>query len=115
MKNYQLTVVVLGVILMAGMTSAGETGTHGGHSVKCNGQPEVTLDFYNASLPTLGAPKPNIVDVSVLSIDQVVQLFKDRLLATAINEDFSNALNSIHSIDEWPLADLKWVNDADKP
>jgi hypothetical protein len=45
---------------------------HGGNAVICGQSAPVVLDYYNATLGTMGGATPNLVDLTNLNSDQVV-------------------------------------------
>ncbi len=55
---------------------ANEKG-NGGNTIKCKGLPMLTLDFYHASLPSVGGRAPRLIDVEKEGLfSHIVEIFK---------------------------------------
>ena len=93
-------------------------GAHGGNVVECQGKPAVVLDYYHASIPTLGKKNPDLVDYSELSAEEtikaVVQRIRDQYLGVFAKQ-VEDALRKIGPMSDWMQADLKQVDDANEP
>ena len=106
----------LGALLLAPISFAGNEG-HGGNAVMCAGQAPVVLDYYNATLPTVGGVgDPPLIDISKMTEDQVVDLFKQRLnIFPSFDIQFAQALEIVGPISSWISANLKTASDANDP
>jgi len=88
---------------------------NGGNIIRCSGQLPVVLDFYNATIPTLGAPAPTLVDISQYTSDQVVDFFKFRFTSFPyFQHQFEDALKAVGPMDTWLSANLKNTKDANE-
>jgi len=104
--------------LVPGTSNAGGEVSHGGLVVSCEGKPAVTLDYYNADLPSIGGGA-SLVDLSRLTEDQVVQWVRERLIHSTLGPlsvtQFDEALAAIGPTNSWIAADLKSIDDAKEP
>lgn len=109
--------VVLGVMFGACCLPLAHAGqeTHGGNTVVCEGKAPVLLDYYHATLPTLGGGKPKLIDLSGLVSSQVVARVRDRLLSPAAVRAFDAALEANGPIETWIATDLQNVSDSAEP
>jgi hypothetical protein len=109
------------LILTIGLNSAtaqalGNDVGHGGNAVICGQQAPVVLDYYNATLGTLGGTTPDLLDLTNLRSDQVIALVKSQLGDyRAFADDLEIALTNIGPMDNWISADLQQVSDSDEP
>lgn len=111
MKIFLILFTIAG--LVAATATAGQE-SHGGNVVKCDQKETVTLDYYNAALPTVGGPA-DIVQISDWSEEAVIQFVRSRLSNSLFLELFDNAMTKFGPMSDWPLANLKDVNDGGEP
>jgi hypothetical protein len=117
MKNENIKIgLVLGSFLLSSVSFAGNEA-HGGNVVGCSGQTPVVLDYYNATLPTVGGTgDPALVDISNMTEDEVVNLFKQRFnIFPEFEIQFQQALEIIGPIHSWISANLTNAGDANDP
>lgn len=96
---------------------AGESGAHGGNAVTCVGKKTVILDYYHASLPTIGNPNVSLVNIDKMSIQEVVDYFRKKFSKTALGADFESALTDIGPLENWissAAGDLKDIGDSNE-
>jgi hypothetical protein len=97
-------------------TFAGGASTGGGNVVICSGKEAMALDFYHASLPTVGGSIPDLVDLSGLSSDETIGVIKKQIGPRYIFVDqVETALRSIGPMETWIAADLKQLDDSGEP
>lgn len=114
-KNRFVLAFILSAILKASTVQAAQEG-HGGNIVDCDGKQAVVLDYYHATLPTLGNQAPALVNIANYSASQVIQLFKDRTAYRGyFAAAFAMALQRIGPVSNWLSADLKSVDDSNEP
>jgi hypothetical protein len=73
------------------------------------------LDYYNATLPTLGPKHPPVIDVTQLNEDQMIAFFRERLKDSTLLAQLDQALAVVGSVDHWILADLKDKDTSNDP
>ena len=100
----------------AGPVVRGNDVGHGGNSVICGNDSPVVLDYYNATLGTLGGSLPTLVDLSGLTADQTIQLIRKQLIYRFNFLDaLDKALANIGPMTNCISTDLKQVDDSDEP
>ncbi len=111
-----LTLVTTIMLLGFGLFNLAQAGqeSHGGNVVKCDEKETVTLDYYNAALPTVGGPA-DIVYVAGWNEGEVVDFIRSRLSNSLFLELFDDAIEKFGPMNDWPLANLKDVNDGGEP
>jgi hypothetical protein len=116
----KLAKMIIGIGLFAGPASQAAppnllgVGAHGGNVVVCDNAPPVTLDYYDAALPTVNGAA-DIVDLSNFSFDQTIQLIYGRLDGSALQHEFNQAVQKLGPIGSWKVANLQAVDDAEEP
>lgn len=91
---------------------------HGGITVFCDGQMPVTLDYFNASLPTVNGPRPDLLAVDGLSEDQTIELLKSKLTQLGFDDfkrQVEEGLKAVGPIDTWIASNLKDMEDSNEP
>jgi len=91
---------------------------HGGITVFCNGQPPVLLDYFNASLPTIDGPRPDLLPIEGLSEEETIALFNAKLDKLGFNDfrlQIEEALKKVGPINTWIASDLKQMDDSNQP
>ncbi|MGE0527533.1 MAG: hypothetical protein AB7G93_05595 [Bdellovibrionales bacterium] len=106
--------VGLFILLMGSWAAHAGVGAHGGNTVICTGEEAVTLDYYNASLPTVGGPA-DIVDIRGWNQDQIVEFVRSRFEGSLFQQLFDEAMMKFGPLSSWPLASLKDVDDGGEP
>ena len=101
-------------LLTARAFASDGVGAHGGNVILCQGKPTVTLDYYNAALPTPLGPA-DIIDVESMTFDQVVEFFSNRLVGTALGLKLERAAEVLGKFNSWRVADIKDIDDANEP
>jgi hypothetical protein len=110
----KLNLGILLILVLQGAAAYAGVGAHGGNVVVCPGRDPVTLDYYNAALPTAAGPV-SVVDVSHMSEDQAFQFVRSRFDGTPFQETFDYAAKYLGPVSSWIAADLKSVNDSNEP
>lgn len=105
-------ILVLGLIFS--LSAYAGVGAHGGNIVSCTGQPLVTLDYYNALLPTMKG-KADLIEINGMSEDQVMQLIRSRFDGSPFQEIFDQHTQLLGPMDTWIAADLKSIDDSNEP
>jgi hypothetical protein len=105
--------ILMLLILLPASAWAG-IGAHGGNVVQCNGVPTVTLDYYNATLPT-GNGNPDLVDISTLSFGETVALLEQRMNGLAIQYLYFETKAALGPVSSWLQTSLKDVDDSAEP
>jgi len=96
-------------------TVPGQEG-HGGNVVVCTGKEPVVIDYYQAALTTFGGQKPDLVDISKMSKDEVIKLVTDRIHDFAqFSEQTQSVFKKLGPIESWPATDLRQVDDSNEP
>lgn len=106
----------LTTIMLLNFSQAGQE-SHGGNVIKCEENAitnVVTLDYYNAALPTVGGPA-DIVDLKDWNETDVIDFVRSRLSNTLFLELFDDSMEKFGPMSDWPLANLKDVNDGGEP
>lgn len=119
-----LIFIVLTSVFSNAEARGGNSGSGGGHTVSCIGQPTVTLDFFNASLASSGdVINPDQTNVENLIVERLqlvseidVEAGKnprdyiaiDRKRITQLLKDL---LAKMGAVDSWPDRDLKIIGD----
>ena len=118
MKHANCKISIVATLLLSSIQAHAGFGAHGGNVVQCQGREPVVLDYYHASLPTLGQPAPELVDFSGLSEEQttknVVKMIRDLYFDSFANQLEEN-IEKIGPMKNWIQADLKQVDDANEP
>lgn len=108
--------VVLGALALLPYVAHAGTEGHGGNAVICNGKSPVVLDYYNATLPTLGNVAPKLIDISQYSTQQVLDLADQQLRNTIyMKKDLDSALAEIGPMNDWTSVSLNQVDDSLEP
>jgi len=107
--------VIAGLSLFSLTASAGGNDAgHGGNVVTCMGKPAVVLDYYNATLSTLGGQTPDLIDLSSMFTDDIINFVVDRYKKA--NLEFSvelvDALKLIGPLSTWTSTSLQANNDS---
>jgi hypothetical protein len=114
-KAVGVTSLIASLCLLGPSARAGEgTQGHGGNAVFCPQRPPVVLDYYHSTLGTLGGPA-DIVDISAMTKDQVIQFFVNRLAGTYFQTQIRDALSALGPVESWISADLKSIDDSAEP
>jgi hypothetical protein len=114
MKMKKILLLVSLLMLAHINAFAGGAESHGGQVVICPGKEPVMLDYYQATLPTQAEGKPDLVDISKMSSDDVLSLFKSRIEnAGQLWGEYDNALEVLGPIDTWLEGNLQFVSDSD--
>ncbi len=107
-----LTIMIFAGLIVS--TALAGVGAHGGNVVICDGQPPVTLDYYNATLPTLDGPVKT-TDLAGMSTAEAIATLRSRFDGSFFQDTFSDAVNKFGPYQSWPLADLAQVDDSNEP
>jgi hypothetical protein len=99
---------------LASVQSSAGVGAHGGNVVLCKDGTSVTLDYYNAALPSINGPA-DIVDITNWSQQEVIDFFRMRLSGSIFLSLFDEASAFFGPLNSWPLATLIGVNDGGEP
>jgi len=114
MKMKKILMLVSILMLAHIQAFAGGAESHGGQVVICPGKEPVMLDYYQATLPTQAEGKPDLVDISKMSSDDVLTLFKSRIEnAGQLWGEYNNALEVLGPINTWLEGNLQFVSDSD--
>lgn len=117
MKSKLLILAFLSAFMMAFESQAGRE-SHGGNVVICKGAPAVILDYYHATLPTLGNQPPQLIDITGRSSEQAIEAVMNRLDSLGFftfKKQILTALEQIGPMKNWISADLKQVDDSNEP
>ena len=87
--------------------------SHGGQVVFCPGAAPVLLDYYQATLPTEAGGTPELTDISKMSAQDVLDLFKNRLAYSNLWYPYFRALEVLGPVDSWLEGNLQSVPDSD--
>ncbi len=115
MNRNKIFSLVLMLALWAPVVVYAGQESHGGDLVICANKPVVTLDYYHASLPTFSNPTPNIINISNMTSEQVVEFFSSRLKGTVLQKKFNEAIEFLGPLDRWILKSLEDINDSNEP
>ncbi len=107
-------VLLLMVAILPWATQAGQE-SHGGSLVLCAGKEPVVLDYYHAALPTFGNPQPNLMKIEGMTIEQVIDAFRERIKNTGLLRPLNEALRALSPVNHWPLKNLDEVLDSNEP
>lgn len=109
-----MKIVIVSLLSLICFSAHAGVGAHGGNAVMCPAKETVTIDYYDASLPTVGGPA-DIVDLAAWTQDQVVDFIRSRFNGSPFQDVFDRAVLKFGSMDRWPLADLKAIDDGGEP
>ena len=117
LKSVFVAMIVLGSQKAAATVLArGNDVGHGGNSVICGSNAPVVLDYYNATLGTLGGAVPDLLDLQGLSADQTIELIRKQLAYRfSFLDALDQALANIGPMANWISTDLIQVDDSDEP
>jgi hypothetical protein len=95
--------------LMGSTFSHAAPDSLGGMVVKCDRNSVVTatsLDTHHAGLPLIGTPRPVLLDTDSLSMEQMIDVIKERLDHFPAGAAFAEALKEIGPLATWMAAPL---------
>lgn len=106
-----ITIFLIGI--SEAITYAG-VGAHGGNVVLCESALPVTLDYYDAALPTVGG-LPDLINLNGLTATRVVELIRSRFEGSPFQKIFDRIVVHFGPLSQWPVADLEDVDDGGEP
>lgn len=106
--------IALPLTAQADLELTGQEG-RGGRAVYCDGKPPVMLDYFHATLGTIGSPPPTLLDISRMSAKEVVDVFEERLTGFSAAKAYLDALTQNGPMTDWIAADLRDIDDSNEP
>jgi len=101
------------VILMSSLNAYAGAESHGGQAVMCRSKETVTLDYYQATLPTVGGGNPKLIDISKFTYQEMIDFLSARINQSELAGPFYKAMETIGPVQTWLEGNLKNISDSD--
>lgn len=91
--------MILVTVLLSAVVNAGQE-THGGDYILCPNRKTVVLDYFQAQLPTFTGDA-QLVDISQMNADQVIQYFSNKFSETLLGFEFKKYVKTVGDYKRW--------------